>query len=511
MTVPSETAATPAPRDALRRRLEITGQILVASLLVLHPAVSGWLPPFADGRATMAVNLADLLLLLPACLLLPLAATCLALRRERLSRLQALPFLFLGLFLLWTLLQTLPLPASLVALLSPNAAAIRKASAPFADPALLPSTLSLVPHDTRIALLRGLAAFAGFLGAFAFVRSRRDLLRIVIPAVAAGATLALLGTLKATSRLAAGRPVLPFLFPAGSEGARASGPFTSANQFAGLLEILFPFAVALVLLVRHSARREDIPLRVLLSRFSSTGARMVLAALAALLMAGGILLSQSRLGILAFAASALLLVLLLVRSLEARWRAAGAAAALVIVFFAYLGMEPVLDRYALLMEEGKVDRFKAWSMGVEIAADFPVTGTGLGTFRRVSPHYQPADLKGGYHQAHNDYVNAASDAGFPGLVLLLAAAGTFVVVAARGLRAHGVFRPAFAAAGIASAGALAVHSAGDFNLQVASLAFLAAACAGLSMAAAGLPARGSTPLTESPRENAPPDGKEDAP
>jgi O-antigen ligase len=225
---------------------------------------------------------------------------------------------------------------------------------------------------------------------------------------------------------------------------------------------------------------------------------MALALLAGLLLAGAVLTSQSRLGILSFLASAGVLALLLAGRIGVRVRGIAAVAALLAAFFLYLGLEPVLDRYSLLLE-GEVDRVKAWRMGSEIASDFPVTGTGLGTFRRISPLYQPPEIKGGYFQTHNDYLNAASDLGIGGLVLVLAMAAVWGAFAWRGLSLAGRWRPAFAAASLAAASALAIHSIGDFNLQVGPIAFHMALAAGMGMAASALPGpageeAGRTPL-----------------
>ncbi|MHC4600908.1 MAG: O-antigen ligase family protein, partial [Planctomycetota bacterium] len=395
-----------------------------------------------------------------------------------------LPFLFGGLLLAWVLLQIVPLPGGMLAAISPETGRIlaRGGAAPGESHAI-----SILPHDTIIAALRVASALSVFLAAFVLIRSRKALLRVVVPAVGAASILAFLGILKAAVSMAKGSPSLAGLFPQGGSGARASGPFINANQFAGYMEILFPLGVALLLWTVSTHRREGESLRAMIGRFSGPGARVVLVGLAVLLMAGAVLVSQSRTGILGFAVGGCFLALFLVRKLGTKWRAVAAGTAVVLAFCLYLGVDPVLDRYALLMEDREVDRVKAWEMGGEIAKDFPVAGTGLGTFRRVSPLYQPPDLRGGYFQTHNDYVNMASDMGFPGLALVLGILAAWGAVTWRGLSRPGRVRPIFSAAALAAAGAMAVHSFADFNLQVSAIAFHMALVAGVGMAAAGLP------------------------
>jgi O-antigen ligase len=477
------------PRAGLRRRIEVAGGVALAALAVAHPALYGWVPGWADGRATVDASLAELLLVAPCFLLLPLAAAALALRPGPVRPAAALPFLIAGLLFLWPVLQTVPFPAGLHRALSPKATELLEKGVPAGAPALpgaagaASAPLSVQPRDTRIAALRLGAALSAFLAAFAFVRTRADALRVAVPAVAAGSLLALLGMIKAFAHRWPGAGAV--LFPFGGPGPRASGPFVNANQFAGLMEVLFPVAVALVLVARLPARAEGTGAEERAER-PGRGARSVLALLACLLTAGAVLVSQSRLGILSFLAGAGILALLLARRIGVGVRAVAAVAALVLAFFLYLGLDPVLDRFSLLLD-GEADRVKAWKMGTEIVRDFPLTGTGLGTFRRISPLYQPTELRGGYFQTHNDYVNAASDLGLPGLALLLALAAAWAASAWRGLSLPGRFRPAFAAASLSAAAALAVHSLGDFNLQVGAIAFHAALAAGLGVAAAAMP------------------------
>jgi len=490
---------TGAERDALPvpalRYLEKSGLAILVALAVAHPALYGWIPGFADGRATLDMSLAEVLLVIPAFLLFPLAIAVMRLRGEKMSRRNFLPFLLSASLVLWVLLQIVPMPGGLADALSPHGLELLRRFSGAAD-AGGTRTLSLSPHDTLIGVLRLGSALSVFFAAFVLVRSRKDLLRVVVPAVSAGAVLALLGLLKSAVVLARGEPSFAFLFPLGGTGARASGPFINPNQFAGYLEILFPMSVALLAWFVSTRRREDESLRAMIGRFSGPGALVALLGMSVLLIAGGILTSLSRTGILSFLVSCALLALLLARKLGMKWRALASGGALVLAFFVYLGVEPVLDRYSLLMEDRDIDRLKAWEMGAEIAGDFPLTGTGLGTFRRVAPAYQTGELQGGYFQAHNDYVNMASDVGALGLLLILGILGTWIAATWRGLSRGGRMRPLFAAASLAAAGAMAAHSAGDFNLQVGAVAMHMALCAGLGLAASCMPDPGGVRRTK---------------
>ncbi len=76
-----------------------------------------------------------------------------------------------------------------------------------------------------------------------------------------------------------------------------------------------------------------------------------------------------------------------------------------------------------LSTDSLLGRFELWSRAVYAIQDFPFTGMGMGTFRRVMPVLYPMfsvapDFDVGH--AHNHLLNAALDLGIPGLISYLA-------------------------------------------------------------------------------------------
>jgi putative inorganic carbon (HCO3(-)) transporter len=75
-------------------------------------------------------------------------------------------------------------------------------------------------------------------------------------------------------------------------------------------------------------------------------------------------------------------------------------------------------------------RVEVWSRAISALRDFPFTGLGLGTFRRVAPVLYPFFLLGSHQDishSHNVFLQVAVDTGLPGLVGylgLLAVAGS---------------------------------------------------------------------------------------
>jgi putative inorganic carbon (hco3(-)) transporter len=63
-------------------------------------------------------------------------------------------------------------------------------------------------------------------------------------------------------------------------------------------------------------------------------------------------------------------------------------------------------------------RREVWLWGVTAVEEFPITGTGLGTFRRVAPERYPMAVPDDFDiaHAHNIFLQVALDTGLPGLV-----------------------------------------------------------------------------------------------
>jgi len=137
---------------------------------------------------------------------------------------------------------------------------------------------------------------------------------------------------------------------------------------------------------------------------------------------GTLVLTQSRGGIIGMAAGILLLLLMAGR----RWRliACGMAAVVVIVVV-WLGPARVWDAVS---NEGTAlttlaGRMEVWSRALYGIQDFPFTGMGMNTFRRIVPVLYPLFIVSpdvDIAHAHNHLLQAALDLGIPGLIAYLA-------------------------------------------------------------------------------------------
>jgi len=130
--------------------------------------------------------------------------------------------------------------------------------------------------------------------------------------------------------------------------------------------------------------------------------------------------------------------------------------------------------------ENPYARTTIWKQASGILKDYPVVGTGLGTFPIAFRRYQTSLLDLLVDHAHNDYLEVAAETGIVGAVLLfipILALLLKMIVAYAGAR--NPYRRSVLLACVGSAAALLVHSAMDFNFHVPANALLFAVVLGL--------------------------------
>lgn len=129
-----------------------------------------------------------------------------------------------------------------------------------------------------------------------------------------------------------------------------------------------------------------------------------------------------------------------------------------------------------------VQRWRYWESAAQIIADFPISGSGLGTFGLLYPYYKPA-MANETQYTHNGYLQLAAELGLPGLFAFLWAVFIFL---RRGWNAfiHPADRNAqLTAWGLLAAGtAFLFHSLVDYGLSIPQVAFSWWAIFGLTLA-----------------------------
>ncbi|MFB1488257.1 MULTISPECIES: O-antigen ligase family protein [unclassified Thiocapsa] len=246
------------------------------------------------------------------------------------------------------------------------------------------------------------------------------------------------------------------LWPAPGDHAVVGGTFWNRNHLAGLLALGWSLGIAYLLFGTRIR-----PVRV-------HEVRYLLVLVFSLVMALALFNSLSRLGT-ASALFGLLVFVLLARAnrvgrvagLERLWLSLAGLVALgsAIAF----GLAPLLLRYSAVVTD--TGRLEALLPLAHLPAKSWIAGVGAGGFEDIFKLVQPASLAPTFDYLHNDWVQFVLEFGVLGTVLIMAA---LVVWWHRAGPSRLNRLRAGAAGGIL---AIALHSWGDFNLQIPGTAF----------------------------------------
>ncbi len=402
----------------------------------------------------------------------------------------------LGLFFLLVLLQMIPLPSALVGFFEPDRLPVPGEGG---GEALRWLPLSLSVKASLAELLRLLACLAVFL---AVAEAETDeaaslaaFTRTVLVLTAFGFLLSLFGIIQKFSW--SGK--LYWIRQVSDPRAHPFGPFVNRNHFAGFIALVIPLSLSLLLSDRlHKGPRRRSP-----SGFDPVQALLVFAIL---IMTLALFLTVSRGGILSLLLALGLFAYLARRFRLARTRAIAQALLVLLIFFltafTYFGWDQLLER---LHPTGKATphRLRVWSDSLRIVRDYPVLGTGLGTFALVyNPEehglgrYKSFSTRYAYPFAENDYLQLAVETGTVGLILVFAALGAFylplrslhpdLLPGRKSSRRPPLLLPGplsrrfLLVGGYASSAALVFHSLMDFNSHIPANAFLFALVAGMT-------------------------------
>jgi len=518
-------------------------------LRVLQVLVLG-LPLFLGGRHPIGVTLG-------LATVLALLGFTLRQRQRSTAPPAAVGAGILAAFLGLALVTTIPLPPAVLGLLSPDTAALYREMLPGWPQAGTGSAwrpLAFDAHGVWYELCKlgiGLGTFVVLVAypweaEFPDDEPRLQVFgTLLLTLVSGGAVLSILALVH---DVRGGERILWLLEPVAIPG-RASGPFVNPNHFAAWLEMVIPIGAAYLGAValrlgRHIARMAGSsqamgvqPRRAWASALASHQRSFwlpLLVAGAVLLMLVAHLATGSRGGTISLLVGLAVVGLGFAlrtrsgrRSHTTRSVAGAIVAALVVLSLvtvsSWARLEADVDG-GVAVEGGDVSlltRIAVGAKGRGIVADFPLFGTGLGSWLHAFQLYQAPPVEGGIWQhAHNDYLELTAETGVLGVAL----AGWFallVVAAARGrgeaARPHGAqhqhdrpsgfetadWRAAFAnptwlrfgvAGGIA---AILVHSLVDFSLRLPANLLLLGVLAGmllLTRRPAPAPAHGSWPV-----------------
>ena len=375
-------------------------------------------------------------------------------------------FILLSLFLLLVLFQMIPLPSGVVKIISPKTFTLRN-SLTF-DLSPLTFQLSLFPFATRIEFFKWFALSGFFLFLLNWRPSdRRDMHHLVPVVMLVGIAESLYGMFEFFS---GHRHILNL--DVSSLVSSVTGTFINRNYFAGYLLMVIPLSMGF-LFSREGFQK---------SRFrgwrfwlSSLDGKALLIAFGIVVMILALLFSASRMGIMSLLLS-FSLISLLYRDPRREKRFSKTSVllfGLALLWAAWIGLDAVISRFFSL-SEGFEERWKIWVSTFQIFKDFPLFGSGLGTFAQIFPMYRSFHIHGMVTHAENDFLQLASNVGIIGIGLLLILFSILFYKGVSGIRSLSSREPERYIGMGCLVGILALlfHSIVERNIQVPANAFL---------------------------------------
>lgn len=197
--------------------------------------------------------------------------------------------------------------------------------------------------------------------------------------------------------------------------------------------------------------------------------------LAIFLVGTSLLLTNSRAGFAASAAAVFLLFLLSPNNFGSGKNLVMRRSIFAIVLIAVSGILFTISGEVLeaRLENSSLDalRTMAYDTIPAIIAEYPLTGTGLGTFEDVFLFYQPKDFHSFFDRAHSDHLEIIVTAGIPASIILYLA---FIYIAFKLASAlkFGLQYRSFIALGITAMVQIGLHAIVDFPLQIPAISYL---------------------------------------
>lgn len=357
-----------------------------------------------------------------------------------------------ALWLIYVWLQLLPLPIGLLELVSPEAARWHLAAA--APQSLAAAPLTLDRYATLEAACKSTAYIAFFALSLALLCERARIRQAAYALIASGVLQALYGALYRFQNLE----------------HVAAGTFANRDHYATYLVMCLSVGIGVLIATLSGARYRSWVLFFRDAIQWMITPKMALR-LGLVVMVIALVLSRSRMGNISFFASLMgagAIGLLLAKRATRSMVILLASLVAVDVFLVgtYFGTQRVIERIAQTdMQTEDRGEVAVWTLNMW--KDYPVFGSGLGSFPVVYPRYAGQKAYWTYTHAHNDYLEFGAETGAVGLALL---ASIVLLSLAAALRAQYLRRDplmrGLSFAAIMGIGSLLVHSFVDFSLQI---------------------------------------------
>jgi O-antigen ligase len=334
------------------------------------------------------------------------------------------------------ILQLVPMPIELLRAFDPQALAVRTAL--WLPPVLTPSSVqwipvSIAPNDTLAAggiLVSALVMFWTCRHVCTEGGTGRIVRAIAVIGLVASVTAIMQRVQRIDMLYGVWRPL--------DTGARPYGPFVNRNHMATWIIMACPLVFGYLL---ARAPRKDPPhlfSQRVVNALKQLGTVRIWLVVAVCVMTLTVLLSASRSGLIGLTSAFVVSTVLMRRrgeSVVRRWVwFQFALLALVVLWFA--NFDVLLRRLDDTITQGQDGRGRLaiWRDTIRLVEDFPITGTGAGTYGRAINVYQTAEPGYAIGEAHNHYLQLMAEGGAWLLLPAALAAGLFLMVTGRSLK-----------------------------------------------------------------------------
>lgn len=400
-------------------------------------------------------------------------------------------YVWVGLFLMIGLIQLVPLPAGIVAKVSPQTVNLRTellGDLPQAERLLKSMPISLYPNGTKHDLRIVISAAAVFFVVLNIFRRPSQIKRILMIVALIGGLVALIAL--AQDIFGNGLRYWFVPHPYSDNDKALSGPFINHNHYGQFMNLSIGAALGWFCVMIHEkfAGKHLRPNEILDYLGSRSARSLWLSLLIMSVGAATVFVSLTRGGMVSMLAAAVFTTLLLVssKSLAGHGWAMAVMALAAFACILYVGFDAVYDRFATLRDfEGYEFRWQTLKDLSAAFAHFPLLGTGLGTHSVVYPMYQNINTTLLFTHAENEYAQAIEETGLIGLVTLIFLAMAVWLSYIRNIRT--VKRPIYSAAYGLGFGLLAIliHSFSDYGQHIPANAFLSVIFCALLISLAG--------------------------
>jgi O-antigen ligase/tetratricopeptide (TPR) repeat protein len=398
-----------------------------------------------------------------------------------------IPLLF---FLAYLLVQIIPLPSGIIKNISPETYSLYKETVLIHEP-LKWLSLSINKKATLMEFFR-IAAYVAFYVLTVQILTKKDIFKKTIAIVVVFASL--LSFFGILQHILSNNKI--FWFRKLTQGGTPFGPYVNRNHYAGLMEMIFPLVLSLFLFYKPHVTYKSFREKITETFNLKVTNIYILLGFSSVLIATSIFLTLSRSGIVSLCLSMIIFGIMFVERGANRRR----GIIIIIIFIlivlsvGWFGWDPIFERFEKVRNvQGNISeqRLVIWKDTRNIIKDFPLTGTGFGSFVNIYPRYRTIQGDAIADHAHNDYIELFSDGGVIAFLICVWFLLTLLYKSYKVfLKRHEVYSIYIFIGSIAGIIAILIHGITDFNLHIGANGLYFFFLSGLAVSAAHTRLRG---------------------